>query len=112
MHIKLDDKEIDAVILEKEEANEKYDDAVAAGHTAAKINYDENIPDVIELAIGALMPKKTVVIEVNMVAKCEVIKHGYFSFIFPVNFIPRYHPKPSTAKKPIVSGDRIPGAFS
>lgn len=69
MHITLDDKEIDAVIMEKEEAKEQYDDAVAAGNTAAKINYDENIPDVIELAIGALQPEKTVTIDVHMVAK-------------------------------------------
>ena len=66
MHITLDDKEIDAVIMEKEEAKEKYDDAVAAGDTAAKINYDENIPDVIELSIGAIQPDKKVKIEVWM----------------------------------------------
>ena len=112
MHIKLDDKEIDAVIMEKEEAKEKYDDAIAAGHTAAKINYDENIPDIIELAIGALMPEKTVTIDVHMVAKCDVIMYGYFSFIFPVNFIPRYYPEPSEVVEPRASGDRIPGAFS
>ena len=69
MHIKLDDKEIDAVIMEKEEAKQQYDDAVAAGHTAAKINYDENIPEVIELNIGAIQPDKKVKIDVFMVAK-------------------------------------------
>ena len=112
MHIKLDDKEIDAVILEKEEAKEKYDDAIAAGHTAAKINYDENIPDVIELAIGSLMPEKTVTIDVQMVAKCDVIMRGLYSFIFPVNFIPRYYPEGTHTKEPRASGDRIPGKFS
>lgn len=69
MHIKLDDKEIDAVIMEKEEAKIQYDDAVAAGHTAAKINYDENIPEVIELSIGAIQPDKKIKIDVFMVAK-------------------------------------------
>ncbi|CAI2375453.1 unnamed protein product [Moneuplotes crassus] len=86
--IKLDDKQINAVIMEKEEAKEKYDDAVAQGNTAAKINYDENIPEVLELAIGAIQPKKTVEICVEMAAKCDITKHGFYSFIFPMNFIP------------------------
>mmetsp|Transcript_15510 Transcript_15510/g.17982 ORF Transcript_15510/g.17982 Transcript_15510/m.17982 type:complete len:858 (-) Transcript_15510:20-2593(-) len=111
MHITLEDREIDAVIMEKEEAKELYDDAVAAGHTAAKINYDENIPEIIELAIGAIQKGK-VKIDVYMVAKCDVIKHGFYSFIFPVNFIPRYDPTRTTLDQPKVGGDRIPGNFS
>ena len=113
MHITLDDKEIDAVIMEKEEAKEKYDDAVAAGDTAAKINYDENIPDVIELSIGAIQPDKKVKIEVSMVAKCDVIKHGYYSFIFPINFIPKYNPtRADKISQPSSRGNWIPGKFS
>ena len=113
MHITLDDKEIDAVIMEKEEAKEKYDDAVAAGNTAAKINYDENIPDVIELSIGAIQPNKKVKIEVSMVAKCDVIKHGYYSFIFPINFIPKYNPHSADKISQSSSrGNWIPGKFS
>lgn len=129
MRITLDDKEIEAVILAKEEAQEKYDDAVAAGHTAAKINYDENVPEVIELAIGALQPDKAVTIAVHMVAKCDVIQHGFFSFIFPVNFIPQYDadksqnayvpnsirsagPDATTSSAPAVLGSYIPGKFS
>jgi hypothetical protein len=69
VHIKLDDKEIDAVIMDKEQAKEKYDDAVAAGHTATKLNFDESLPDILELAIGAIQPKKTVTVDVYMVAK-------------------------------------------
>ena len=113
MHIKLDDKEIDAVIMEKEEAKQQYDDAVAAGHTAAKINYDENIPEVIELNIGAIQPDKKVKIDVFMVAKWDVIKHGFYSFIFPVNFIPKYQPAASgKISQPGSRGNTIPGKFS
>lgn len=112
MHIKLDDKEIDAVIMEKEEAKEQYDDAVAAGNTAAMINYDENIPDVIELAIGALQPGKSVTIDVKMVAKCDVIKHGFFSFIFPINFIPRFSPSGPVKDAPMTRGTYLSSKFS
>jgi hypothetical protein len=111
MHIKLDDKKIDAVIMEKEEAKEKYDDAVAAGHTAAKINYDENIPEVIELALGAVQPEKTVVIDVHMIAKWDVIQHGFFAFIFPINFIPKFNPNNEEGDVK-ARGNRLWGKFS
>ena len=113
MHITLDDKEIEAIIMEKEEAKEKYDDAVAAGDASAKINYDENIPEVIEFSIGAIQPGKKVKIDVSMVVKWDIIKHGYYYFIFPVNFIPKYNL--NKTEKVIQSssrGDWIPGKFS
>lgn len=37
MHVKIDDKEVFTKIMEKNEAREKYDDAIASGHTAAKM---------------------------------------------------------------------------
>ncbi|CAI2381443.1 unnamed protein product [Moneuplotes crassus] len=111
VHIKLGDKEIDATIMAKEEAKHKYDDAIAAGNTAAKINYDENIPEVLELAVGALQPGKSVKITVEMVAKCDITKHGFYSFVFPLNFIPRYS-KPGSGKGPKGRGAYIPGKFS
>jgi hypothetical protein len=89
--IKMDDKEIDTQIMEKEEAKQKYDDQVAQGNTAAKINYDENVPEVLELVIGAIQPKKQVDICVEIVSKCKVLKDGTYSFIFPINFIPGVH---------------------
>ena len=101
VHIKMGEKEIDAVIMKKDEAKEKYEDAVAAGNTAAKINYDENIPEVLEMAIGAIQPGKSVKITVNMVAKCDIMKHGFYSFIFPLNFIPRYSDPNSTSTSKI-----------
>jgi len=112
MKITVGEKEIDAVIMEKEEAKEKYDDAVAAGHTAAKINYDESIPEILELAIGSIQPGKTVKVDVSIVSKCDVLKHRFYSFVFPVNFIPRYYPTEVKEKQPIVQGSLIPGEFS
>jgi hypothetical protein len=62
--------------MKKEEAKEKYDDAVAAGHTAVKLNYDEKLPDIIEMNIGQLKGKQKAEITVEMVCELEVIKNG------------------------------------
>ena len=88
--VKVGDKTIEAEVMEKKQAEEKYDDAVAAGHTAVKLNYDEKLPDIIELNIGQLQPGDTAEIWVKMVWELEVIKHGFFSLIFPLDFFPRY----------------------
>ena len=91
--VKVGDRTIEAEIMEKKQAEEKYDDAVAAGNTAVKLNYDEKLPDIIELNIGQLQSGDTAEIWVKMVWELEVIKHGFFSLIFPLDFFPRYGAK-------------------
>ena len=88
--VKIADKTIEAEIEEKKKAEQKYDDAIAAGHTAVKLNYDEKLPDIIELNIGQLQPEDTAEVTVRIVWELDVIKHGFFSFIFPLEFFPRY----------------------
>ena len=88
--VKIGDKTIKAEVMEKKQAEAKYDDALAAGHTAIKLNYDEKLPDIIELNIGQFQPGDTAEITVKMVWELEVIKHGFFSLIFPLDFFPRY----------------------
>ena len=90
LKVQVGDRYIEAEVMEKKLAEEKYDDAVAAGHTAVKLNYNEKLPDIIELNVGQLQPGDSVVITVRMVWELEVIKHGFFSFIFPLEFFPRY----------------------
>ena len=83
MKAKIGENTIETKVMEKEKAKERYDDAIAAGHTAVKLNYDEKLPDVIELNIGQLHPDVSAEITVMMVWELEVFKHGFFSFIFP-----------------------------
>jgi hypothetical protein len=61
------DKEVYAEIMEKEQAKKEYDDAVASGQTAVKLNFDKKLPDVIELNIGQLQEGQEVKITVKMV---------------------------------------------
>ena len=90
LKVKVGDREILTEIMEKKKAEEKYDDAVAAGHTAVKLNFDEKLPDVIELNIGHLLPGTTAEVTVDIVCELEVIQAGYYTFVFPLEFIPRY----------------------
>jgi len=52
VRVTIDDKEIVTEIHEKEEAKQKYSDAIASGNTAVKVSYDEEVPDVLNLNIG------------------------------------------------------------
>lgn len=44
--------------MEKEEAKEKYSDSVASGNTAVKVNFDEEVADILNINIGSLQPNK------------------------------------------------------
>ena len=52
LHVEVGDKIIDAEVMEKKQAEQKYDDAVVAGHTVVKLSQDNKLPDIIELNIG------------------------------------------------------------
>ena len=58
LRILLGDKEVEGKIFEKEKAEEKYDDAIAQGHTAALANEkkDEDKNTCVELILGNLLP--------------------------------------------------------
>jgi hypothetical protein len=47
---------VEGKVLEKERAQEKYEDAVAQGHTAALANEKEEEEGQIEMQIGNILP--------------------------------------------------------
>ena len=108
LSVQVGDKQIETEVMQKAEAEQKYDDAVAAGHTAVKLNYDEKLPDIIELNIGQLQSGATAEINVKMVWELEVIKHGFYSLIFPLDFFPRYGSKPGIFGE---TGEYLPANF-
>ena len=83
------DKEIETTILEKEKAKQKYDDAVAQGNTAVNMTYDEELPKVLSLNIGNIPEGEEVQIDTRISTKLSSFKHGQFSLVFPINFIPK-----------------------
>ena len=54
MHIQIDDKEIESKIMEKEEAKEKYDEAIAGGKAAVMLREEND--EILELDIGNILP--------------------------------------------------------
>jgi len=54
--IKIGDKEIEAKVMEKEKAQEKYDDAVSSGKAAVMAQYSKKADDIMQLNIGNVLP--------------------------------------------------------
>jgi len=52
--IQIGDNLIKTKIMEKEEAKQKYDDAVASGHTGAFVKYDEEVADILTVNLGSI----------------------------------------------------------
>ena len=71
--------------MEKEEAKEKYSDSVASGNTAVKVNFDEEVADILNINIGFLQPNKLAKITVEMISLLETTttcgtKKGFYTF--------------------------------
>ena len=88
LSFKIDDKQVDAKIVKKVAAKEMYDDAIASGKSAIQLNYDGNDGKWIKLNIGLLPSQKVVEISVKIIWELEAIKHGFYSFIFPIDMLP------------------------
>ena len=65
MKITVGDKMIEAKIMEKEKAQEKYDDAISSGNMGVMMK--ETGKEFLELDIGNIMPGQTVTIEITIV---------------------------------------------
>jgi Ca-activated chloride channel family protein len=57
LNVKIGDKTVEGKVIKKEKAEEKYDDAIAAGHTAVKMDYDETTKGMMKMKVGNLLPK-------------------------------------------------------
>ena len=53
----INDIVIEAKVLEQEEAKEKYDDAVAGGHSAVMLEENKVDQDVFKMNIGNILPR-------------------------------------------------------
>lgn len=93
--------------MEKNEAREKYDDAIAAGNTAVKMEENEDLPDILSLLIGNLKSGQKAIITINIVNKLTTVGDEFYNFIFPMNFIPKYKAAGSVKKK----GSYVEGQF-
>ena len=52
----MDDRVIEGKIMEKEKAQEKYDDAIAGGNAAVMVQEKEKNNDLLKMTIGGINP--------------------------------------------------------
>jgi hypothetical protein len=88
MRVKVGDKEIETEVMEKAKAEKKYDDAAASGNTGVMAKYDEDLPDVCNLALGQLQPGAAAEVTVTLVSLLQGSGADFYSLLFPLVFLP------------------------
>lgn len=83
------DKIVEAAIKEKEEAKEKYDDAIAAGNTAILAEESEKKHNAITLKLGNLLPGQTAVLTLSLTEEVEIVG-GSYCYNLPGSFFPDF----------------------
>src|SRR5215469_7638802 len=89
MIMKVGDREIQAVIKEREEARKIFDAARQAGHTAALL--DQERPNIFTQSVTNIPPNSKVEVTLSVI---ELLKYeaGTYEFAFPLVVGPRYIP--------------------
>jgi len=97
MTMKVGDREIQAVIKERDEARKIYDLARNTGHTAALL--DQERPNIFTQSVANIPPNSKVVVKLEVL---ELLKYeeGTYEFAFPTVVGPRYIPGAATAATP------------
>ena len=83
------DRLIQGTVEERDEAFEKYDDALMQGDGAYLMDQDR--PNIFTLSVGNLSPKMEVIIEIDLVMLLDGEGAGY-RFTLPTTISPRYIP--------------------
>ena len=83
------ERRIEGVIDERGRARVNYEQAIAAGHTAAIA--EEDRPGVFTLRVGNIMPGASAVVRLTLVGPLP-FEDGEASFVFPLVVAPRYIP--------------------
>src|ERR1700674_2660580 len=94
MTMKVGEREVRAVIKEREEARKIYEQARNAGHTAALL--DQERPNIFTQSVTNIPPNGKVQITISVI---EMLKYeaGTYEFAFPLVVGPRYIPGAPTA---------------
>jgi len=77
-------------VVDKEEAKEKYNDAIASSDFTFHAHYDEENSDVLNLNLGCLNPSERATIKISMMNQLDLIADDTLSFMFPKEFLCNY----------------------
>ena len=86
MKFTVGDKTVETKVMQNEKAQEKYDDAIAAGNAAAIMKQGQ---DYHQIDLGNIQKGQTAVVELEIIQPLDSCG-GSFDFKFPSNYYPRY----------------------
>lgn len=85
----IDDRVIETRVLEKEKAQEKYEDAVASGNAAVLAERSKKKEQTMTIKLGNLLPQQSATLKIQLVHLLEIVG-GFFNFSLPIAFYPDY----------------------
>ncbi|CDW87105.1 UNKNOWN [Stylonychia lemnae] len=89
--IQMDDRVIEGKIMEKEKAQEKYDDAIAGGNAAVLVKEKDLNKDLLQMTIGGINTQQEVKVNVQMIKHLEIEAGAYCLRIPTSYFIKSYN---------------------
>lgn len=98
------DRELEGQIEEREEAFERYDDAMADGHGAFLL--DQERPNVFTASVGNVKPGQEVEIEITYAAMLN-LEGDAIRLLLPTTISPRYVPSSTPAEVGQPDGERV-----
>ena len=111
MSVTVDDKTIEAKIEAEDKANQKFDDAIAGGHTAAMVSDARENVDLHQLDIGNILPGQKATINLQMITALKVTQ-GSFEFVLPMSYFPKLKKQPKKDGEAAESEPQIVFNFS
>ena len=82
------DRTIDAKIEEKAKAEEKYDDAIAAGNSAFRMCNDREDEELYDIEVGNIQAGQTAVVQIHIVSPLKITA-GSYEFSCPLTYFPK-----------------------
>ncbi|CDW74866.1 UNKNOWN [Stylonychia lemnae] len=87
--VQIGDKIIEGKIFEKQQARQKYEDAITQGKTAILAEENEMKQDQIKLLVGNLLPKQNATLNFQLYNILE-LQGGAYCFKMPINYFPNF----------------------
>eukprot|EP00347_Sterkiella_histriomuscorum_P014103 403362158 len=85
LQIELGDRIVEGKVMEKQQAREKYDDAIAGGNAAVLVQEKEKNKDLIEMTIGGINPEQKVKVTLEFIKQLE-IEGGAYCLRIPTSY--------------------------
>ncbi len=101
MNMKIGERILFAKIMEKEEAREKYENALEEGKTASLLEQER--PNVFRMNVGNILPGDTIDLEMKY-TELLVPVNGIYKFIYPTVVGPRYVSPPEDSASSSFAG--------